>query len=819
MNNDPSNATSSIDRSNSGSRRKKRRWGDTPPPDASNGAGSSTTAALATVATTTPTITPAEPSTAAADPKARAAALQASIQARLAALKARTASNVATAAAAIKSSPAAAAARTTATAAPSVAASGSALLAPSNNVSKKRSQITPSDKNTTDDSSNKNNNINPKATKRARVFELDLTSTAPTRLLEKQQREEQLRSLQGDAPETKEKINPYLAHLETPSADSAKNDGIVGTTQKFTSFGDNAEVPLEITTNSTSNEAAESNILLDTRLAGGHVAKTRLRHRPINFVAPGTYIALGEKKRQAAARAEESGYVSGRKDGRVIQSVGMGGVAADGGSAQLVEGDGGGRIAGGSGSHYGVGEAGKVIEQRLPARIDAPELEIEDFVKKSSGGKHRQLNTAAVSADVEKAAVAAAAAIRAAETAMPYAMEWWDAELLPSKLRKELASEEGRVIASRARKQVALSSADKNDDNANSDKNVPTNANPKELHQKLIERCYKHASLTHSRTYTLVQHPVPILTPAQRAALDQAASKKPTLHLTKAERKRHRKLRRAERLREQQDLQAAGLLPPPEPRLTLSNYMKVLGDQAVLDPSKMEARVMEQIQARKLKHEKMNEERKLTKEEKAAKHARKLQEDTSQAVKVALFWVRDMSHPYHRAKVDLNAQQNSITGGVLECEVPELALVVAEGGEKAIKRYTRLMTVRMRWKGEDFYVSDEDEDMEHVGENDMAAGGSGDDLAKQQHQKPKKFNPNNECELIWTGMAAKRAFHSFMFQSAANSTVARKILEAKKVAHYWDLAISHAEAKEGGGSGGVDLNFRLGAGDDESGYS
>ena len=79
----------------------------------------------------------------------------------------------------------------------------------------------------------------------------------------------------------------------------------------------------------------------------------------------------------------------------------------------------------------------------------------------------------------------------------------------------------------------------------------------------------------------------------------------------------------------------------------------------------------------------------------------------------------------------------------------------------------------------------------------------------------KKFNPNNECELIWTGMAVKRAFHSFMFQTAANSTMARKILEAKGVAHYWDLVIGHYEKKVGLGENGTNgedgaLRFRLG---------
>ncbi|KAL3783243.1 hypothetical protein HJC23_001150 [Cyclotella cryptica] len=229
----------------------------------------------------------------------------------------------------------------------------------------------------------------------------------------------------------------------------------------------------------------------------------------------------------------------------------------------------------------------------------------------------------------------------------------------------------------------------------------------------------------------------------------------------------------------------------------------------------MEAKVMEQIHQRKLKHERMNEERKLTKEQKAAKHARKLAEDTSTSVKVALFWVKDMSHPYHRAKVDLNAQQNSITGGVLECDQPgkgeddKLVLVVAEGGEKAIKRYIRLMTVRMRWRGEDFYEEEDEEEEElMVGEEEGEDGEQ-----KQPKQERKKFNPNNCCELIWTGMAVKRSFHTFMFQSAQNMTVARKILEAKGVAHYWDMCVGFVERREGGG-GEEGMRFRLGGGDE-----
>lgn len=38
-----------------------------------------------------------------------------------------------------------------------------------------------------------------------------------------------------------------------------------------------------------------------------------------------------------------------------------------------------------------------------------------------------------------------------------------------------------------------------------------------------------------------------------------------------------------------------GLEPPPEPKLKMSNMMRVLGQQAVQDPTKIEAHVREQM--------------------------------------------------------------------------------------------------------------------------------------------------------------------------------------------------------------------------------
>jgi len=691
-----------------------------------------------------------------------------------------------------------------------------------------------------------------------------MSSTAPTRLLERRARREErllLRSAAAAAAEDdnnnnqpREKINPYLAHIIVPSAATTaaalSNDG---GKKKMKKDGQKMKKSLQPQPQNLQQqqqqlqqqrtEEDEQLLLLDTRLSAPQ--KSRPKSRPIHFVEPGTYVALGEKKRSIAMKAEESGYISGRKVGNVVKSVGMGGggiVAVGGSDVIAIEASSAAVAAqeeGATNNYYGSSESGKmvgIIEQRLPPRPDAPEIELEDYTTK------KRILTSVSDVNVEQNEDAILAALQdAILSGMPHAVEWWDAELLPSKLRKELAEEEGKSIVSRAWKlqqqQVGKTDATTTstttpvadamvDDDATTSNHISSAAVAQfhiQTHRQdeLIAKCYKNASISHSKTHTLIQHPVPIFTPAQLAAKEALKNKPPTLHLTKAERKRHRKLRRAERLREQQDLQAAGLIPPPEPRLTLSNYMKVLGDQAVIDPSKMEAVVMNQIQGRKIKHDQMNAERKLSKEQKAAKHAKKLQEDTTQSVHVALFYVKDMSHPYHRTKVDLNAQQNSITGGVLECASigyygggggddsgndgsRSMALVVAEGGEKAVKRYVRLMTVRMRWKGEDFYEDDDDDnnDEDHedlmVGEDDNEDGDDGVEggaNTEKKGQRRKKFNPNNECELIWSGLVMKRAFHTFMFQSAESAIVARKILEAKGVAHYWDLAMGHVEGK------------------------
>ncbi|RLN44368.1 hypothetical protein BBJ28_00012632 [Nothophytophthora sp. Chile5] len=109
------------------------------------------------------------------------------------------------------------------------------------------------------------------------------------------------------------------------------------------------------------------------------------------------------------------------------------------------------------------------------------------------------------------------------------------------------------------------------------------------------------------------------------------------LMLTTAERKKIRRQNRADREKEKQDKIALNLLPRPEPKVKLSNMMRVLSEQAVADPSAIERKVRQQVAQREKNHEMRNLARKLTPEERREKKLRKIKEDAAGDIHVALF--------------------------------------------------------------------------------------------------------------------------------------------------------------------------------------
>ena len=215
------------------------------------------------------------------------------------------------------------------------------------------------------------------------------------------------------------------------------------------------------------------------------------------------------------------------------------------------------------------------------------------------------------------------------------------------------------------------------------------------------ETDYDHLSINHVKTHKYIQHPLPIKPITSQSTTEKSIPVIP-MYLTKKERKKLRRSIRAEREKDKRDKMMLGLIPTPEPKFKLSNFMKLLGDQAVADPSKIEMKVIQQIQKRILNHEMRNQANKLTPQEKKTKKLKKLQSDLSHGLYTILFRLTDFRCLKYRFQVDITAQQLLLSGLVILCENEDhvggmtnpLNLVIVEGGMKSLRKFSKLMTKR-----------------------------------------------------------------------------------------------------------------------------
>jgi len=213
------------------------------------------------------------------------------------------------------------------------------------------------------------------------------------------------------------------------------------------------------------------------------------------------------------------------------------------------------------------------------------------------------------------------------------------------------------------------------------------------------------------------------------------------------------------------------LLPPPEPKVRMANLMRVLGNEAVQDPTKVEAHVREQMAKRQRAHEEANAERKLTKEQRRDKKIAKLKEDTSLGVKVAVYRVRSLYNASKKFKVETNAKQLYMTGIVVlhkDCNV-----VVVEGGPKQQRKFKRLMLHRIKWS--------EDSTKEKNADGE-----------EMEESRP------NSCHLVWEGEVKNRAFGEMKFKACPTESFAREQFKKSSVEHYWDLSYSGSILEEAG---------------------
>ncbi|XP_066269716.1 U4/U6 small nuclear ribonucleoprotein Prp3-like [Branchiostoma lanceolatum] len=260
----------------------------------------------------------------------------------------------------------------------------------------------------------------------------------------------------------------------------------------------------------------------------------------------------------------------------------------------------------------------------------------------------------------------------------------------------------------------------------------------------------------------LVEHPIEMRPPS-----DPTKARILPVYLTKKERKKIRRQNRREVQKEMQEKVRLGLEAPPEPKVKISNLMRVLGSEAVQDPTKVEAHVRAQMAKRQKAHEEANAARKLTTEQRKEKKIKRLKEDTSQGVHVSVYRVRDLRNPAKKYKVEANANQLYMTGMVVMYQ--DVNVVVVEGGPKAQKKFRRLMMHRIKW------------------DDDQPSRDDDDDESDEEESKKR-----NKCSLVWEGTVKNQNFGSIQFKVCPTESLAREHFRKHGVEHYWNLAHSQS---------------------------
>ena len=264
---------------------------------------------------------------------------------------------------------------------------------------------------------------------------------------------------------------------------------------------------------------------------------------------------------------------------------------------------------------------------------------------------------------------------------------------------------------------------------------------------------YENFHIRNGAITNLIEHPI------QMMPLEPNKPVHLPVFLTKKERKKLRRQNRREAWKEKQDKIRLGILAPDEPKVKMSNLMRVLGNEAVQDPTKVEAHVREQMAKRLASHEKANADRKLTPEQRKEKMIRKLKEDTSCGVNVSVYCIKSLSNPSKKFKVETNAKQLYMTGCMVIYE--DVNVVVVEGGPKQQKKYKQLMLNRIKWDDETYKDKD---------------GVEGD----------------NSCVLVWEGETKERNFGEMKLKQCPTESFARDYFKKLGVEHYWDQAYSGA---------------------------
>ncbi|RFU34542.1 hypothetical protein B7463_g1830, partial [Scytalidium lignicola] len=270
-----------------------------------------------------------------------------------------------------------------------------------------------------------------------------------------------------------------------------------------------------------------------------------------------------------------------------------------------------------------------------------------------------------------------------------------------------------------------------------------------------------------------IQHPVQLEPPQEI----NAPPPKP-MFLTAKEQAKLRRQRRMAELKEQQAKIRLGLEPAPPPKVKKGNLMRVLGEEAVKDPTAVEARVNREIAARHQSHVEMNENRKLTKEQRHEKLAVNQEKDAAKGIHMMVFKISNLANGSHRFKIAKNAEQMALTGICIMH--PRFNLVIVEGGEHSIRKYRKLMLQRIDWT----------ENSPTRIREDTKAEALADWLKAEDEKGELKDMTLNKCILVFEGEEKARAFRKFGSKVCETDSSAREALARAKMENFWALAKS-----------------------------
>ncbi|KAG9946448.1 U4/U6 small nuclear ribonucleoprotein Prp3, partial [Aureobasidium melanogenum] len=273
-----------------------------------------------------------------------------------------------------------------------------------------------------------------------------------------------------------------------------------------------------------------------------------------------------------------------------------------------------------------------------------------------------------------------------------------------------------------------------------------------------------------------VQHPVLLCAPQ-----DANVPAPKAMYLTKQEQKKVRRQRRMADHKEEQAKIRLGLKAPPPPKVKKSNLMRVLGNEAVKDPTAVEARVNREIAQRAEDHETANSERQLTKEQRLEKLAAQQEADAALGMKLLVFKIDNLSYGKHRFQINKNAEQQALTG--ITIFHPKMNLVIVEGGSHSINAYKKLMLNRVKWT--------ENAMPQSVREGNTEANAAW--LNAFDEDGKLKDNTFNRCQLVFEGEEKQRSFKRWMpYKACETDGEAKDVLSRYKMENMWTLAQSPA---------------------------